>query len=241
MTNSFRIPRILLLAWLALVPFSLSAVEPQGNFANQIRNLIARDTSAPPPRHAVVCVGSSSMRMWKDRMAADLAPITVIPRGFGGSQFSDVIEDFELLIAQYSPRAVVVYEGDNDIGMGKSPAEVFRDFATLRAQIDAFDPTIRLYVIGVKPSLARGDKWAWMQQFNREVAALATVDDRLTFIDVGAALMGENGRPVEDWFIEDGLHLNQTGYDHWAAAIASVLVPAELPFESTVTPVSPVE
>jgi hypothetical protein len=226
------------LAWL---PGSLAAAEPQGHFADEIQRMIAGDATEPPPRHAVVCVGSSSMRIWKNRMAADLAPITVIPRGFGGSQFIHVIENFEPLIAQYEPRAVVVYEGDNDISLGKSPAEVFRDFATLRAQLDAFDPTIRLYVIGVKPSLARWDKWAWMQQFNREVAALAAADGRLTFIDVGEALLGEDGKPVKEWFADDGIHLNQAGYDQWGAAVAAVVVPAELPFESTVQPSSSAE
>ncbi len=33
-----------------------------------------------PPAGAVLCIGSSSMRLWHDSLAVDLAPLTVIPR-----------------------------------------------------------------------------------------------------------------------------------------------------------------
>ncbi len=49
----------------------------------------------------MVCVGSSSIRMWHGQIADDLAPLTVIPRGFGGSNMNDLLHYVdELAIAR---------------------------------------------------------------------------------------------------------------------------------------------
>jgi hypothetical protein len=55
-----------------------------------------------------------SMRMWQNRIQEDLAGLTVIPRGFGGSHFSDLIYYAERIIFPYKPRAILIYEGDAD-------------------------------------------------------------------------------------------------------------------------------
>lgn len=61
----------------------------------------AQDAEHPQPAGAVVCVGSSSIRMWHGQIADDLAPLTVIPRGFGGSNMNDLLHYVdELAIAR---------------------------------------------------------------------------------------------------------------------------------------------
>jgi len=44
----------------------------------------AEDAMVPPPRGAVLFIGSSSIRLWY-MLEADFAEVAVINRGFGGS------------------------------------------------------------------------------------------------------------------------------------------------------------
>ncbi len=72
-------------------------------FAEAIAKFEAADSLAPPDG-AIVCTGSSSMRGWHRRIAADLAPLTVIPRGFGGSTYYDLLHFTDRVILAYRPR-----------------------------------------------------------------------------------------------------------------------------------------
>ena len=100
-------------------------------FAGDIAAFAKADETNPPSKGAIVCTGSSSMRMWHPRIREDLEGLTVIPRGFGGSHYSDVIHYMDELILKYEPRAVLIYEGDNDANFGKSPQRIFHDFKFL--------------------------------------------------------------------------------------------------------------
>ena len=76
-----------------------------------------QDLVSPPPTGAIVITGSSSITRWNKAMQKDLAPLTVIPRGFGGSTMQDVLHFIDRLAIAYKPRAIVIYEGDNDTGL----------------------------------------------------------------------------------------------------------------------------
>lgn len=180
---------------------------------------------------SVVCVGSSSMRMWHSRIKEDLAPLTVIPRGFGGSAFRDVNRHFDALVAQYAPRAVLIYEGDNDLAIGLSITEVLRDFLTFVDKVESLDPGIRIYVIGVKPSGSRWALWPVIQEYNERLAAIAAMFPQVTYIDVSKGLLDDDGFVRPEFFIEDNLHLSDAGYDRWAESVRRVIVPAERRFE----------
>ncbi|MCA9438471.1 MAG: hypothetical protein KC978_21995, partial [Candidatus Omnitrophica bacterium] len=44
----------------------------------------------------------------------------------------------------------------------------------------------------------------------------ASQDDHQIFIDVDAPMIGEDGKPKKELFLEDGLHLNNKGYEIWS-------------------------
>ena len=89
-------------------------------FRAAIHAFESEDRKTPPPSGAIVGTGSSSMRFWSvgDRFASDLSPLTVINRGFGGSVMHDVETFLEPLVLKHQPRAVLIYEGDNDVAEG---------------------------------------------------------------------------------------------------------------------------
>jgi len=200
-------------------------------FASAIAEFQAADAANPPPKGAIVCTGSSSMRMWHPRIKDDLPGLTLLPRGFGGSHYTDLIYYLEALVFKYQPRALLLYEGDNDAKYGKPPERIFQDFKFLVEQCREQVPDLRLYIIGSKPSLAR---WAIAEQMQRNNAMIqdyCRAKPGFTYIDVWPQLLDGNGQVRPELFMEDELHLNSAGYDRWTAAIAPVLIRGEAAFE----------
>ena len=227
---------VLLLASISLPAFDRAdyprVFEPAPErFASAIAEFQAADAANPPPKGAIVCTGSSSMRMWHPRIKDDLPGLTLLPRGFGGSHYTDLIYYLEALVFKYQPRALLLYEGDNDAKYGKTPERIFQDFKFLVEQCREQVPDLRLYIIGSKPSVAR---WAIAEQMQRNNAMIqdyCRAKPGFTYIDVWPQLLDGNGQVRPELFMEDELHLNSAGYDRWTAAIAPVLLRGEAAFE----------
>jgi hypothetical protein len=76
----------------------------------------------------VVCIGSSHMANWKN-IQNDLKPLTVFNLGIGGSRMVHASEIFlPVLAVPAKPRAVILYEGSNDLNAGDTPEAILEHF-----------------------------------------------------------------------------------------------------------------
>lgn len=224
-----------ILALVGFFPALLSAQEPADptRFEETILEWEAQDRVNPPPPNAILITGSSSITRWNHEMEADLAPLTVVPRGFGGSRMSDVLHYVDRVIIAYEPRAVVIYEGDNDTWAGFTAETIVGQFEEIVARIHEALPETRIHIMSVKPSVARRAVWPEAQRTNRMLEALADASGLIHYLDAGNHMLQQNGEVMTDIFVEDNLHLNKKGTDIWAAAIREGLMPVELQYEST--------
>ena len=219
----------LLLASLVLAG-TVHAVAPPdpARFAADIRAFEVADSMFRAPSGSIVFYGSSSIRMWHPRLADDFPQLTVLGRGFGGSTMSDAAHFADRVIRPLAPRAVVLYEGDNDIEMGRTPAEVLADFDALLARVQW--PT-RVYVIGIKPSAARWAHWPRAQEVNRGFAMRCRREPkRLFYVDIAGPMLNDEGKPRPELFLDDRLHLSASGYNLWRDVVGRALE-RELAFE----------
>lgn len=168
----------------------------------------------PPAKGGVVFYGSSSFRRWD--LEKSFPGMGLINRGFGGSQMADAVRYLDRAVLPLEPRAIFVYEGDNDIASGKSPETVVADYRAFVAKARAALPSVRIVFVSIKPSLRRWELIGKMREANAQIRAIAEGDDLLEYIDAAAPLLGEDGKPRADLFVEDGLHLNDAGYAVWA-------------------------
>jgi lysophospholipase L1-like esterase len=203
--------------------FSEAYPDP-GRFEEEIAAFEAADATDPPPTGATLCIGSSSMRMWHPTLARDLAPLTVIPRGFGGSTMLDVLHFAPRIVLPYRPAAILLYEGDNDIDFGVTPAEFLATFHAFVDLVAAKSPGTRIFVISIKASGLRWAKWPAMQEANELLKSACAANEALTYVDVAPRLMNEEGLPDDAYFLPDRLHLNEKGYEVWSRVIAGVLL-----------------
>jgi len=200
-------------------------------FEKAIERFEAGDNKQPPPQGAIVCIGSSSMGGWHGSIKNDLAPLTVIPRGFGGSNMNDALHYAERIVLSYKPRAIVLYEGDNDVAQGIAPEKIADTFRAFVKKVHAELPAARIYFLSIKPSISRWHLWPQMQESNRLIAAECAEDKHLTYVDVASAMLDGQGNPHKGIFQEDNLHMTRSGYVIWRDTLRPVLVEAELRFE----------
>ena len=219
-------------ALLAALAMAAAEYPDPERYREAIGAFLAAESETPPPKGAVVATGSSSMRGWHRRIAQDLAPLTVIPRGFGGSNMADVVHFVDDLVLRHQPRAVLLYEGDNDAAVGAQPEDILAHFDAFVDAIHDRQPEVRIYVLAVKPSIARWHLQDVMSATNQGFEERAATDPRIAFIDIATPMLNEDGKPKEDIFVADGLHMNAAGYDIWRDVVRAVLVAAEAGFEN---------
>ncbi|MGI6083395.1 MAG: SGNH/GDSL hydrolase family protein [Limnochordia bacterium] len=181
-----------------------------------------QDRQQPPPAGAVLFVGSSTIRLW-DTLAQDFAPIPVINRGFGGSTVAQATGYAHRIVWPYKPRLIVLYSGDNDLARGKSPESVFADYEEFVTLTHQHLPKTDIALVSTKPSPARIHLLEAMRTLNGLVYEFTLGDSRLTYIDLFSAMLGADGKPREELFGPDGLHLNRTGYQLWTKVIRPYL------------------
>lgn len=207
--------------------FAFAQYPDPERYREAIDRYLASEVEAPPPKGAIVATGSSSMLFWRGRIEEDLAPLTVIPRGFGGSNMRDLRHFLAELVLRHAPRAVLIYEGDNDAAVGATPAQVLEHFDAIVATIHERLPGARIYILAVKPSVARWHLWDAMRTTNALFAARAEDDPLLTYIDIATPMLDDAGEPRQDIFVKDMLHMNAAGYDIWRDVVRPVLLAAE--------------
>lgn len=183
-------------------------------FARDINAFTASDATNPPPRGAVLFIGSSSIRLWKT-LKEDFPDLRVINRGFGGSQVIDSVNYADRIVFPYKPRHIVMYAGGNDINAKKSPQQVFADFKAFVAKVHAKLPRTKISYISIAPNPARWSQIAQVREANRLIEEFTRQDKRLAFIDTFSHMLGSNGQPLPDIFVDDRLHMNQKGYAIW--------------------------
>jgi lysophospholipase L1-like esterase len=192
----------------------------------EIRRLEKFDRISPPRPGAILFVGSSSFRYWQ-ALAADMAPLNVLNRGFGGSQIHDCTYYVPRIVVPFQPRAIVFYAGENDVAgvlwsRQKSPEDVRLAFKKFCGATHAHLPKVPIYFISIKPPKARRKHWPTMQEANRLVRDYCDTDSRLHYINVVPALVDDGGNPLLDVFRWDGLHYNEKGYAVWTSIIKPI-------------------
>jgi lysophospholipase L1-like esterase len=201
---------------------------PEVRWGKEIRAFEEADQTNPPPRQAILFIGSSSIRRWTN-VARAFPGHQVINRGFGGSHLSDSVAFVDRIVTPYKPRLVLLYAGDNDIASGVSPEQVLGDFKAFDARIHAALPNTRIAYLAIKPCPAREKYLDRVKATNRLIREYTATNDRLLFVDLFTPMLTKEGRPRADVYLEDGLHPNAQGYELWASILRPILDKYDVP------------
>lgn len=207
---------------LALINQGLQA-QDANRFNDEVNALVSASSNTwNPYKPTILFTGSSSIRMWKN--VGQLNPdLQILNHGFGGSQASDLIHHLKELVLDFNPLQVFIYEGDNDLVSGKSVKKALTDLKNVVAGIRSQYPGMQIVLISAKPSISRWKFKGKYQRFNRKMELWTQKDAKLNFADVWNPMLQEDGALKPSIFIEDGLHMNSSGYIIWEQVIKPLL------------------
>ncbi len=185
----------------------------------EIRKFEESDRRNPPPKGAVLFIGSSSIRLWVT-LGEDFPSLKIINRGFGGSDIEDSTHYAGRIVTPYRPRLIVLYAGDNDLANSKPPEQVFEDFRAFVGRVRRDLPQARIAFISIKPSPARRHLIEKQKAANGMIKKYISLEKGLSYIDVFTPMLGKDGDMRPELFVGDGLHLNKEGYALWKSVTA---------------------
>ena len=191
-------------------------------FRDEINEFKRLDKENFPKKGKILFTGSSSIRFW-DSLEEDMEPLQVLNRGFGGAQISHVIYHFEEIIKPYNPRAIVFFCGTNDLTALKTPKEAMNDFKNFLNLVRNEFGNIKVYVIGIKPTVDRLYLDEEERIFNSLIRSLADGDAYIEYINIWDSMLNQDGTRMPELFIEDGLHMNEKGYEVWTKKVRESL------------------
>jgi lysophospholipase L1-like esterase len=167
--------------------------------------------------------GSSSIRMWED-LQERFPDKNILNTGFGGSQATDLLYYLQPLVLDYQPKKVFIYEGDNDLAEGKRVGQVLEVLKNISEGLQNEIPDISIVIISAKPSISRWGLRRKYQRLNKKLSRWASRQQHLDFADVWNPMLADK-KLNTSLFIEDGLHMNVSGYDIWENALKPFIEP----------------
>lgn len=210
--------KIVILLILLVLFFQLLRAQDPARFQTEIDSLKQLFIEKRPDAKIILFTGSSSIRMWSN-IQEYFPDKTVVNTGFGGSHMSDLLYYLDDIVIKYRPDQIFIYEGDNDIASGKKPAVIMKDTRKVAHQLNKALPAVPVVLISPKPSLERWELRETYTKLNDCFEKYAARNEKIDFINVWPVMLNEEGTPVKELFIEDGLHMSKAGYDLWAIEI----------------------
>lgn len=188
-----------------------AADQSHARWEKEIAAFERADVTNPPPKGAVLFIGSSTIRLWKT-LAQDFPGQAVINRGFGGSQIADATFFAPRIVFPYAPRAIYLRSGGNDLWAGKSVEQVFSDFKEFVATVHAKLPDADIVYIALSPSIARLKQAEMTKALNALVAGFITGKAHLRYVETYDIALDASGQPRPELFAKDKLHFSAEGY-----------------------------
>ena len=195
------------------------------SFLDEVNAFSKQDSLDAPSKNAILLIGSSSFTYWKD-VATYFPGRVFINRAFGGSSLTHQIEYVEKVVYPYQPNQILIYCGENDIAASQmvTADSVFNRFVRLHQLIRKKYPAVRISFVSIKPSPVRAEFLSTVIISNKLIADFCRKNKKTDFIDVFSSMLNTEGKPMEELFIADRLHMNAKGYAIWSKIIAPYLV-----------------
>lgn len=194
----------------------------EGRVADIEKTLLTDDAQG-----AVLLTGSSYFEYWTSS-GDDLAPLDTVNVGIGGTKIGEQIHYIDRLVTPFQPSALVVYAGSNDISglpfFSKTADQVVPKVQEYVELVHERFPDLPVYYVAITEAPSREGVRGEIQEANRQLAEWADETGEITFIDTAPALLTSDGEIDGSIFGSDRLHLNDEGYEMFAAAIREVLV-----------------
>ncbi len=175
-------------------------------------------------RNAIVFAGDSLIASWKD-LANAFPGEHVANRAIGGDVSRGLLFRFEEDVLALEPRMILILIGTNDLTARQDADLTLANIRGMLEMTHARDPETRVLLCTVPPS---ADPKAPVDErertaLNDGLRALARERERVSLVDLFAALADGLGAPDPRFFRADLLHLSPQGHARFAELVSDVL------------------
>jgi len=176
----------------------------------------------------LILLGDSITEQWETAgarvFAQRLAPRQALDLGVGGDRTEHVL--WRLQSGEYDElpvRVAVVLIGTNNLGTGQTPQQTADGVHAVLDDVLARWPHCRVLLLAIFPRGVQPDDPLRLQVAQTN-ALLREVGnrDRVTWLDFGDVFLAPDGT-LSPEIMPDALHLSETGYVMWAAAMQPAL------------------
>ncbi len=166
---------------------------------------------------ALLLVGSSIFEAWT-ALGAQAPGYSIRNRAIGGTVTRFWREHLAEVLASESPDAVLFYCGSNDLNDQIAEPEIVANTLACRDIVRQTTPAAAFAYFGIIKAPQKLGRWDAIDRVHAGIkTGLPTAD---LFVDTDPVFVSD-GRPVEPFFVEDGLHLTAAAY----AALAAQALP----------------
>ena len=208
---------LLLLSWQSWGADGAVPTTAPSKFAGEVGRFAALPTPVPG---GVLLVGSSTFKRWTNAVQ-DLSPLPITNRAFGGSQTSHQLMFFDQVVTPCHPQLIVWYCGSNDIKGKKDPASVLKRTEEWLEKVKQLDPSTQVLLVSIHrcPQKRKDGQLEGVNAVNRGYEELSQRREGVFYVNVNPALESVTGESKAELYVEDGLHLNPSGYEKMATLV----------------------
>lgn len=182
------------------------------------------DDNNRPKTKRVVLAGSSSLDFWDGAVKA-IEPYETINTAIGGTTVIHWLNNYQRMICDYKPNAVVIYVGANDIANGGriTPQQNAANTIQLLKLVKASLKKTPIYYVSIVPNWARKNAWEDIAVSNALVKSYCDNAKYVNYIDLVPYFLTADGTPNRDLFKADQVHPNEAGYAVWKKRVVKVV------------------
>lgn len=180
-------------------------------FEQEVNDLRERSRAKGMQDKLVLFYGSSSFTLWSD-IEQHFPEYILAKHGFGGSTLEDCVTHFDRLVADFDPRAIVLYAGDNDLADGATPERVLASLDALIARKRQTIGAVPTAYVSIKISPARFHIMHRIGYTNLIIERRLQGEPDVRFVDITRRMTGRGLIAFLDYYASDPLHMNRDGY-----------------------------
>lgn len=197
---------------LIIVVLSLALVDTRMSIQNNVRSIEVQAS-----KEKIVFAGDSITDFYDLGQYYQYDNKILVNSGVSGYKTTNIIKKFKNLIEQHQADKLFLMIGTNDLGGGTDRDEVISNIKNIIEMTKSQSPDTKIYLESIYP--VNLSKRSNTEKRNNEDIRYINIqlkkyceENDITYLEVYSLLADSNGE-LKGEYTEDGLHLNNAGYD----------------------------
>lgn len=231
MRNNLYISFLRCLAATALLLLTVSVMAQTVGYRSfpHYNDMVERYAAEPVPDSTQIVMLGNSLTEFGGDWSELLSAKGIVNRGIIGDDATGIIHRLSQ-VCSYSPRAIFLECGTNDLSHGLTSRQVADSLIVVIQEIRRQAPSTPLYVQSVFPINEDFGKWKRLRGRTNDIPAINAVVKRycdeqgVVYIDVFSRLKDRRSNKMYRPYCADGIHLTPYGYKVWADVLRPYIV-----------------